>query len=800
MSYIGQSVRRVEDRPLLTGSARFAADISFPNQLHMRVVRSPIAHGRLRDVDIGVALAMPGVLAVWTSKDVADIPPIDYRMTRVAGLEPYRQPILATDVVRYVGEPYAVVFAGDPYAAEDAAAAVFADFDELAPLLDATATPGWFDEHHSTEAAVIQKEAGDTDGAFAAAHAIVELRLSIGRQSGVPLENRGALASYDSMAGRLEMFGAAKVPHYNRNALASMLGVPATSIVLKEGHVGGGFGIRGELYPEDVLVCLGALRLGLPVKWIEDRREHLIAANHSRDQVHHIRAAVASDGWVYGVIDEFWLSQGAYVRTHAATVADLTAALLPGPYMWPAYHVVGHIRLTNKTPAGTYRAPGRFEGTYVRERLMDAIAEELSLHPVQVRRRNLIPPDAMPFSRGFDALGTDVIYDSGDYGGLLDRVADHIDFEELEATLHTRRASRECVGLGIALFVEKSGLGPFDGVRVSIDRQGDVQVATGAASVGQGVETVLAQICAEVLGVELGRITVRHGQTDDLAFGMGAFASRVTVMAGSATHIASRRVRDKALEVAARMLEANPSDLTIEDGRIFTAGSPEGPSITLAEIATTLIPGPETADMGLSAEGWFETDHMTYPYGLHVAQVRIDQETGAVTVERYVVGYDVGRAINPQLVEGQIAGAVAQGVGGALLEEFCYDEVGQPLSSGLMDYLMPTVLEMPEIEVVLREDAPSPLNPLGVKGAGEGGLTAAGGAIANAISNALGRRLGVRSLPIGPEDVLALAHESQSASASSSTVSSPTSKKAMIRQGQDSRSSNFHGNAPMMHR
>lgn len=756
MSYVGTSIRRLEDRPLLTGNARFAADVELPRQVHMRVVRSPVAHGHLVDIDVEPALSVDGVVGAWSAADVTDVPPIDFRMTRVAGLEPYRQPILATDRVRYVGEPVAVVFAKDAYAAEDAAERVAFEIDEQPPILEATDEPGMFDEANSTEAGVIEKSYGDIEAAFRDSHAVIEVSLGIGRHTGIPLETRGALARFDKMTQRLEMFGVAKVPHYNRDAIASMLGLGRTDVVLHEAHVGGGFGIRGELYPEDVLVCLAAKRLGRPVKWIEDRREHFLAANHSRDQHHHIEAAVDEDGWIRGVRDEFWLSQGAYVRTHAATVPDLTAALLPGPYVWPAYQVKGHIRLTNKTPAGTYRAPGRYEGTFVRERLIDVIAARLGLDPSEVRRRNLIQTEAMPFDRGIDALGTDVTYDSGEYIRLLDRVLDFLDYENLRDEVDSRRNEGECVGIGLGYFVEKSGLGPFDGVRVVVDEAGRVVVHSGAASVGQGMETVVGQIVADTLDVPIDSIEVRHGQTDDVPFGMGAFASRVTVMTGSAAHIAATRVRQKALQKAAALLEANQADLVIEKGRIQVRGSPEGPSVTLGELAVALRPAPDVSEPGLSAQGWFEADHMNYPYGLHAALVSVDPETGSVNIERYVVAYDVGRAINPKLIEGQIVGAAAQGIGGALLEDFVYDDFAQPLATSFMDYLMPTSSEVPRVDVLLSEDAPSPLNPLGVKGAGEGGITAVGAAIANAVADALQDQERVRSLPLSPASVRAL--------------------------------------------
>ena len=429
--FVGRSVLRLEDRPLVLGQGRFAADVSFAHQLHMRVVRSTHAHGRIVAIDIAKARAAPGVIALWTAADVADIPPIDFRLTRIEGLEPYRQPILAKDHVRYVGEPLAVVFAADPYSAEDAADLVTAEIEELPEVLSAEAPPAEFSAGHSTEAAVVRKGYGDVAAAFAAAHASVTLELKIGRHSGVPLETRGAIACYDAARDVLDLYGAAKVPHWNRDTLARMLGRPASSLHLHEGHTGGGFGVRGELYPEDVLACLGALRLRRPVKWIEDRREHLIATNHSREQQYRVRAAVDQTGRLLAVDGEFFHDQGAYVRTHAATVPDLAATMLLGPYRVGAYNMIGRIRLTNKTPCGTYRAPGRFESTFVRERLMDAIAAQLGLDRVEVRRRNLIAATEMPYARHLDTLGTDMTYDSGDYAGLLDKALAAADWRAL---------------------------------------------------------------------------------------------------------------------------------------------------------------------------------------------------------------------------------------------------------------------------------------------------------------------------------------------------------------------------------
>jgi aerobic carbon-monoxide dehydrogenase large subunit len=740
--YIGRSVPRLEDRPLLTGRGHFAADINFPGQWTMRVVRSPVAHGEIKDIDAAAALALPGVHAVWTHKEIAHLPRIPFRLTGLKTLERYQQPILAARMVRYVGEPVAAVFADNQYVAEDAADLVTLDIDPRQPVMHAIEDPGIFEPGRSTEPDVIKKGYGNIDAAFRAAHAVVSLDLLVGRHSGVPMETRGAIATYDAANDRLELHGAAKVPHWNRDTLARMLGREPGTMHLHEGHVGGGFGIRGELYPEDVLVCAAALAVRRPIKWIEDRREHLIAANHSRQQQHRVRAAIDAAGRILGVEDEFFHDNGAYMRTHAATVPDLAAAMLPGPYHVPAYRAVGHIRLTNKTPCGTYRAPGRYESSFVRERLMDAIAAQVGIGKVEVRRRNLLPESAMPYDRQLDTLGTHIVYDSGDYALLLDKALELANWDALQTDLRARRAIGEHVGAGLALFVEKSGLGPFDTVRIEIKADG-VEVITGNASVGQGIETVVAQICAEVLGARYDTIKVVHGQTDRIARGMGAFASRVTVMCGEATRLAAIRLRAAALEAAARLMQTSADQLDIIDGQIVHADG-SGASMALSELA------------GLTAEDTFESSHMVYPYGVHIACVRVDTETGGVTLEKYLVAYDVGRAVNPRLVEGQIAGGLAQGIGGALYEDFLYDDSGEPLSVTFADYLMPTAHEVPEITVLVTEDAPSPLNELGLKGAGEGGTNAVGAAIASAIGEAIGLDKAVTELPITPARLRAL--------------------------------------------
>ena len=755
--FIGMRAARLEDRPLVAGAGRFAADLAFPGQLHMRVVRSQHAHGRIVGIETGAARAAPGVAAAWTAADAAGLGPIEFRPTRVAGLEPYRQPVLAARTVRYVGEPVAAVFAEDPYRAEDAAELVGVEIEALPPVLDAAAPPSPFDGERDTEAHVLRKERGDLAAAFAAAREVVELELRVGRHSAAPLETRGGIARYDSGRDVLELHGATKRPHFNRDQLARALGRPPSSVQLYETHIGGGFGVRGELYPEDYLICLAALRLGRPVKWIEDRWEHLQAANQSRDQRHRIRAAVDADGRLLGIEDTFWHDQGAYVRTHGVRVPDMTAGMLTGPYRVPAFAATGHVRLTNKTPAATYRAPGRFEGTFVRERLMDAVAARLGIDPVELRRRNLLAAADMPHRLGVDAIDHEVVYDSGDYARLLDAALDRAGWTALRGALAERRAAGELVGAGLAMFVEKSAPGPADGVRLRVDAAGTVELVTGGAALGQGFATAMAQICADTLGVDYRRVRVVHGRTDVIDYGGGAHSSRATVMTGEATRIGAARLRARAIEAGAALLQAPEDALTVADGRV--ARRDGGGSIALAEIARALGPGSDLAGPdgpGLAAEGWFRTDLMVYPYGVHVATVRVDAATGGVAVERYLIAYDVGRAINPALVEGQLHGGCLQGIGGALYEEFAYDGGGAPLSVTFADYLMPTLAEAPEIDVLVTEDAPSPLNGLGAKGAGEGGVNAAGAAIAAAIDDALGRPGAVTRLPVTPERLTAI--------------------------------------------
>ena len=746
MTRIGESVPRLEDRDLILGTGKFAADYIFEDQLFMRVVRSNVAYGKLCGIDVTEALKQNGVVAVWTGSDVAHIPPIDFRLHKMQNLPLCRQHILAKDFVRYVGDPVAVVIAEDPYLAEDAADLVQAEISELPPILDATAEPGEFLPGISTEPAVVEKSYGEIDEAFGTADHIYKFEFKIGRHTGNALETRGANVRFNEDKKRLEFYGAAKVPHFNRLAIAQMLELDQEEIQLYEGHVGGGFGVRGELYPEDVLVCYAALKLKRPIKWVEDRFENLMCANHSREQVYRLRVAVDASGFILGVDNEFFTSQGAYVRTHGATVTDLSAAMFPGPYLVPSYRVRGRIRLTNKTPCGTYRAPGRYESTFARERMLDLIANNLGMDPIEIRRKNLIPVDRMPYNRGIVNHGTPLVYDSGDYALLLKRLLEFIDYDEVRAEISSRREKGELVGLGLAYFVEKSGLGPFDDVRIEIDQNGDIEVITGAASIGQGVETVVAQICAEKLGVDYRVIRVTHGQTDRIERGMGAFASRVTVMTGSATADAAVKLKKKLIEIASVEMQTKSEKLSIENGKIVLSDSNEGPSISLADVVKAFNGENEVGVV--SAEATFESTHMTYPYGIHIAIVRVDRQTAGIEIERIIVGYDIGRSVNPMLVEGQITGGMAQGIGGALYEEFLYTEEGQPTCATFADYLWPTAEEVPEIESFVTEESPSGTNPLGLKGAGECGINASGAAIASAVGQAIGDPSAVTRLPI----------------------------------------------------
>jgi len=762
VSVIGARLPRKEDPRLLRGRGRFGDDISVPGQLWARIVRSPLAHGDITHLDVAKAASAPRITAVITA---ADLPPdlvIPVRLT-VPGpdLRGYLQPVLAHTEVRYVGEPLAVVIGEDPYACEDAAELVEMDFAERSVVLDARSAD-------APVAAELTRGYGDVEAAFTQARHVVRIELAIGRHSGVPLEPRCLLAVPDREHGSLDIFGMTKVPVWNRDLLAGMLGMDETLIRVHAVDAGGGFGVRGEFYPEDFLIPWLCLTLGRPVKWAEDRAEHLVAVNHSRQQHHCIAAAFDADGRILGLQDDVTHDNGAYCRTHGVAVPELTVAMLPGPYRVPAY--LGRVRviLTNKTPCGTYRAPGRFEGTAAREHLIDVAAGRLGLDRIELRRRNLLTRDEIPHRRPIATLGTDLILDTGDYPALLDALvsgADRLGYRAQvpAAAAHSSTASGRLRGFGLAMFVEKSGLGPQETADVTVSKSGAVHVYSGGTSVGQGIETVLAQIAADALGVDPRVVRVTAGDTSAQPFGAGSWASRSTVVGGSAVHLAATAVRDRAIELAARILEIDTADLEVRDGAVTVRGDPETAGVSLAEIARAAVPAGgylrPGEPAGLSARRRFEVSHMTYPYGAHAAVVEVDPGTGRVRVQRYLVAYEVGRAVNPMLVEGQLRGGVAQDIGGALFEEFGYDDAGQPQAISFIEYRMPTAAEIPAVDILISTDAPAPGNPLGVMGAGEGGVNAVGAAVANAVRDALGLAGSVGRLPLTPARVRRLYEE-----------------------------------------
>jgi carbon-monoxide dehydrogenase large subunit len=715
---IGARVLRKEDWPLLTGGSRFVDDLDLPGAAHAAVLRSPHAHAELGEVDTSRARSHPGVLGVITAADLSPDLRIPMRMYEWPGMDRFLQPPLARDRVRYSGEPVALVVAESRYIAEDACELIEVDYDPLPVVLEAESalaadTTTLFEDAGSNLAASLEISYGEVEAAFAEADEIVTARLSCQRHAAVPLETRGLAAALDPSDGTLTVWGAAKIVHTNRRILASLLDRDEERIRLVELDVGGGFGARGEFYPEDFLIPLAAVRLGRAVRWTEDREEHLRTINHSREQVHEIELALGASGEFLALRDRFAFNTGAYVRTHGAVVPNMTAALLPGPYAWGAYHCELRQFVSNKTPAGTYRAPGRYEANFARERIIDIAARRMGIHPLELRRRNLVPAADMPFERGTHTDGKPVVFDSGDYARLIDRAESTFDLPALERW----RDGAPARGIGIALFVEKSGIAGWDYARVETLGRGRVVLYVGSASLGQGVETVLSQICAETLEIPYEAVAaVRHGDTAEVPEGVGSFGSRATMIAGSAVHDAALALRDRLRDFNRGIADAAP---------------------------------------GVTAEARFNSERMSFPYGMHVAAVEADVETGRVSIHRYCVAYDVGRAINPTLVEGQIVGGAAQGIGGALLEELRYDADGQLVAGTFLDYLLPTATEAPAVDVLISEDAPTPLSPLGAKGAGEGGTAAAGAAIANAVSDALG--VEVTDLPLTPERVVASA-------------------------------------------
>ena len=759
---LGASMLRLEDRPLLTGRGKYAADVRLPGLLHAAVLRSPYPHARLGAIRAKAALALPGVVSVVTAEEIAGIGNIPVRLAPRPSIVPCLQPPLARDKVRYVGEPVAVVIAESRYLAEDALDAMEVDYHPLPVLTEVhrSLEPGAPQIHEAIGGNLVDRmetHKGDAARAMAGARHRVRERFAVQRHTGVPLETRGLTAAYDAGTRVLHLYGVAKVPHFNRRVLADLIGHPEHLIHFVEMEVGGGFGIRGEFYPEDLVVPWAARRLGRPVQWIEDRREHLMAANHSRQQYHDIEIGFDDEYRIVALVDRFTTDMGSYIRTHGVVVPELTAALLPGPYRIPHYTCEVQCVLTNKTPTGTYRGPGRYEATFVRERLLDIAAARLGIDRFELRRRNFVSSAEMPYDAGGASLGQKTVYDCGDYVSAFDKALDDLDLAAARAEQTRARAQGRLVGIGVGSLVEKAGLGPWEYARVEIDATGHVVVYSGIAAVGQGIATTLAQVVADELDVPPERISVVHGDSAQVPFGVGGFASRGAAVALPAAVEAARKVRAKTLRVAAALLEAAADDLVLEGGSVHVRGVPDR-RVTFRELARAAVPGPPGMEPGLYAAHFFEAPKMTYPYGTHVAMVEVDRDSGVVKILRYAIAYDIGKAVNPMIVDGQLVGALAQGIGGALLEELAYDSSGQILTTTFMDYLMPTAMEMPAATAIrILEETPTPLNPLGVKGAGEGGSSGAGAAIANAVADALAPLgVAVTSLPLSPDRVRTL--------------------------------------------
>jgi CO/xanthine dehydrogenase Mo-binding subunit len=746
---IGQPHPRLGGEPLVTGRGRFVDDVRVPGLLHAAVLRSPHAHARLVSVDTKRARDLPGVHAVLTAADVPAAAIIPNRVGAPPGTERYLQPAIARTVVRYVGEPVALVVADDPYVAHDAVDRLDAVYEPLpaCPSVAAALAPGaprLFAGTDSNNVATITMRVGDADAALAAAAVRIRDRFDYPRQTAAALETRGLVAVPPAASGgELHLIGSTKCIHINRTILAPIFGIPPGALRLTEVDVGGGFGVRGELYPEDILVPLAALKLGRPVKWVETRRENLMAANHAREVTYEIEIGFDDGGRILGMHTVIHADIGAYVRTAALVPAEFGASLLPGPYRVPNYSCDLWSVVTNKTPAGTLRSPGRPECNFVRERLMDRGAARLGLDAAEIRRRNLIRPDEMPYDCGTKSFGVNTVYDSGDFPALFDELLRRLDYGAAradQAAVNARGGPRR--GIGLAVYVEKTGLGPFETTQVEARADGTLLVDTGASSMGPGLETVLAQILGEALGLPPARFHVRHADTAAVESGVGTYGSRGTVTAGNAAALAAAKLIAEARSRAAARLGVPEADVAYAAGTLTSGGR----SVTLAELA---------AERRLAAGASFEVPKITYAGCTCAVVLDVDPETGTLALRRVVVGADVGRAVNPALVQGQLIGGVAFGIGNTLHEGLVYDVEGQLTSGSLMDYALPLARDVPAVDGFYQE-VRARTNPLGLRGLGECGNPGLGGAIANAVADALGRpELALTALPLTPARVRA---------------------------------------------
>jgi aerobic carbon-monoxide dehydrogenase large subunit len=746
--YIGSPVKRTEDARFLQGRGEFVGDLRRDGMLHAAILRSPIGHGRIRHIDAAEALDIAGIRAVITAADFGAVPVIPLRLLALPGTERFLQPIIAAERVRYVGEPIAVVVADSPALAEDGVGAITVNFEELPPVVDRRASGRHdillFEENGTNLAMRFTATCGDVDTAFRTAEYVRREQFQIQRHMALTMEPRGVLAEWDATQGRMTVFGAAKVAFFNRDTLAKLLGLPTDRVDLIENDVGGGFGARGEFYPEDFLIPFASRLLSRPIRWLEDRREHLIAMNHARETDCDIEIACRRDGKILGLRGEVFVDIGAYIRTTGLIAPRTITQFLTGPYRVPSVHITTEVLVTNKTPTGTYRAPGRYEGSFFFERLIELVSHDLEIDTVEMRRRNLIAASEMPYKLPLldpGVPGSETACDSGDYSEPLDRCLAEFGWEQ-KRRLQGRLIDGRYHGIAIACFVESAGAGPKETARLDIEPDGRVTVYVGSAAVGQGLETIIGQIAADMLGMPLDRVRVVHGSTPYLNEGYGAFHSRSTILGGSAVFEGAVALVEKIQLAAAAHLGGSMEDIEFIDGRPQTR---DGRSISLAELA---------AD-GISVNSEFANDNtLTYAYGTAAVHVAVDPGTGHVALLDFVAVEDVGRIVNPLTLHGQAIGGIMQGLGGAFMENLVYDDNGQLLTGTLADYMIPTPTDFPTIRAFALQNHPSPSNPLGVKGAGEGTIIPVGGLVANAVANALASfGANPTALPLSPARV-----------------------------------------------
>jgi carbon-monoxide dehydrogenase large subunit len=770
--YFGAAVKRREDPRFLRGEGRFIDDVVLPGMLHAAFLRSPHAHARIVRIDTEAAAATPGVTHVLTFKDLErwmkPLPLFGAAPPGLAAVVAFdvrqaSQWALCRDRARHVGEIVAMVVADSAERAEDAVDLIRVDWEPLQAVVDVvrageSGSPLVHPEWGTNVGVGFTHSVGDADTAFTRSDVVVSETFRIQRYVGMPLEGRGVVAAWDRRDGTLTTWNSTQVSHFVQQGLAPALGLPPHKIRVIAPDLGGGFGTKASGYPEDALVPIAARVLGRPVKWIESRREHMSGAAHARDQVHTISLAAGRDGVILAVRDRIWLDLGAY-NVWGVVLPYNTVAHLIGPHRIKSMQVEVRAVVTNKTPNAPYRGAGRPETVFAMDRIVDCLARELRMDPAELRRRNYIRPDELPYDCGMPYRdGNPLVYDSGDFPDALEQALEAAGYRQFRAEQVRLRAAGVYQGIGISGYVEGTAIGPFEGATVKLDLAGRVSVATGAVNSGQGHETSFAQIAADALGVPLDWVTVVGGDTAAVPFGVGTFASRSAVTAGSSIADACQEVRAKLVRAASALLEAAPDDIEIDEGRAFVRGSP-GSAVDLARVVQASIPTFARAGVAppdFEASAYHHVPTVTYASAVHVAHVEVDLGSGGVKLLRYVVAHDCGRVINPTIVEGQVHGGVAQGVGGALFEEMVYDETGQLLTGSLMDYAVPKADDLPPIETVHLE-SPSPRNPLGVKGLGEGGAISPPAAIANAIEDALAPfGVRIRETPVSAARIVAL--------------------------------------------